>query len=418
MDIKVSKASGNDVTLVVTPQANQTITIDRNIKGDTGATGSAATIAVGTTTTGAAGSNASVTNSGTSSNAVFNFAIPQGAKGDTGATGATGAKGDKGDTGAGVAAGGTTGQVLAKASATNYDTTWVTSAGMVYPAQGIPNSTGSSWGTSYGVTGTGSVVLSDSPTITTLATITGSLQLTGLNTANQNIATTQTTGSLTVGGTGATGAITLGQSTGAQTVNIATAVGSAILNLGGGGLSTGTISLGRSTGTYTLNIASGRTASAQTNTVNIAVPTAAANGSSVLNLQTTPYGTSTICNIGAAGTQVNIKGNSYITGDVIEIDSGASDVKINTVGYGFGTIIGNVGDAQNLTVNHDSITLNGTINTTIKQQAYTVAGLPAGVAGARCFVTNALAPTFGAAVAGGGAVGVPVYHDGTSWKVG
>jgi hypothetical protein len=39
-------------------------------------------------------------------------------------------------------------------------------------------------------------------------------------------------------------------------------------------------------------------------------------------------------------------------------------------------------------------------------------------AGARDFVTDALAPTFGATVAAGGAVNVPVYSDGTNWKVG
>jgi hypothetical protein len=52
---------------------------------------------------------------------------------------------------------------------------------------------------------------------------------------------------------------------------------------------------------------------------------------------------------------------------------------------------------------------------------YTVATLPSAVTsgvGARSFVTNALAPTFGATVAGGGAVAVPVYSDGTNWKVG
>jgi len=52
---------------------------------------------------------------------------------------------------------------------------------------------------------------------------------------------------------------------------------------------------------------------------------------------------------------------------------------------------------------------------------YTVATLPSastsGV-GARSFVTNALAPTFGATVVGGGTVAVPVYSDGTNWKVG
>lgn len=69
---------------------------DKGDKGDTGSTGPAATIVVGSTTTGYPGSNASVTNSGTSSAAVFNFTIPRGNKGD---------KGDKGDTGAAGAAG-------------------------------------------------------------------------------------------------------------------------------------------------------------------------------------------------------------------------------------------------------------------------------------------------------------------------
>ena len=88
--------------------------------GATGSPGTAATIAAGTTTTGAPGSSASVTNSGTSGAAVFDFAIPRGDVGATGATGATGAAGP------GVAVGGTTGQLLAKASGTNYDTTWTT----------------------------------------------------------------------------------------------------------------------------------------------------------------------------------------------------------------------------------------------------------------------------------------------------
>lgn len=64
-----------------------------------GASGAAATIAVGTVTTGAAGSQAAVNNSGTSAAAVFNFTIPKGDTGATGETGATGAQGPKGDTG-------------------------------------------------------------------------------------------------------------------------------------------------------------------------------------------------------------------------------------------------------------------------------------------------------------------------------
>lgn len=65
-------------------------------KGDTGA---AATVQVGNTNTGAPGTNAQVTNAGNEHFAVFNFTIPRGDKGETGATGAQGAKGDKGDKG-------------------------------------------------------------------------------------------------------------------------------------------------------------------------------------------------------------------------------------------------------------------------------------------------------------------------------
>ena len=72
-------------------------------KGDTGATGavgSAGSVTIGTTTTGSAGGNASVSNTGTSSEAVLNFTIPKGVsgaagvQGSTGLTGATGAAGD------------------------------------------------------------------------------------------------------------------------------------------------------------------------------------------------------------------------------------------------------------------------------------------------------------------------------------
>ena len=52
---------------------------------------------------------------------------------------------------------------------------------------------------------------------------------------------------------------------------------------------------------------------------------------------------------------------------------------------------------------------------------YTVATLPSAVTsgkGSRSFVTDALAPTFGATVASGGATATPVYSDGTNWKVG
>lgn len=68
--------------------------------GPQGPAGTAATINLGTVTTGNAGTGVEITNSGDSTNAVFNFTIPKGDKGDTGVQGIQGIQGVKGDTGA------------------------------------------------------------------------------------------------------------------------------------------------------------------------------------------------------------------------------------------------------------------------------------------------------------------------------
>lgn len=47
-----------------------------------------------------------------------------------------------------------------------------------------------------------------------------------------------------------------------------------------------------------------------------------------------------------------------------------------------------------------------------------VSELPAAVASVRGFVTDANSTTFASVVAGGGANGVPVYFDGTDWRIG
>ena len=57
----------------------------------------------------------------------------------------------------------------------------------------------------------------------------------------------------------------------------------------------------------------------------------------------------------------------------------------------------------------------------VKTTATTVAGLPAAAtvgAGTRSLVTNATVTTFASVVVGGGANGVPVYSDGTNWRIG
>jgi len=69
----------------------------------------------------------------------------------------------------------------------------------------------------------------------------------------------------------------------------------------------------------------------------------------------------------------------------------------------------------------DNSTQQLTTNHNLLYSVYTVATLPSAVTsgkGARTFVSDALAPTFGATVATGGAVATPVYSDGTNWKVG
>jgi len=57
----------------------------------------------------------------------------------------------------------------------------------------------------------------------------------------------------------------------------------------------------------------------------------------------------------------------------------------------------------------------------VKVEAVTVANLPSAVvagAGARAMVSNANSTTFNSVVAGGGANIVPVFSDGTAWRIG
>ena len=84
------------------PKGDKGLTGDRGATGERGpqgATGAAATIKVGTVSTGNPGTNATVVNAGTTNAAVFNFTIPRGATGATGPQGPAGAKGATGDTG-------------------------------------------------------------------------------------------------------------------------------------------------------------------------------------------------------------------------------------------------------------------------------------------------------------------------------
>lgn len=67
------------------------------------------------------------------------------------------------------------------------------------------------------------------------------------------------------------------------------------------------------------------------------------------------------------------------------------------------------------------ITVNSFASNFALSGVYTVATLPGAAAlgaGARAFVIDSSVSTFGTTVAGGGSTKVPVYSDGTNWKVG
>lgn len=192
----------------------------------TGGSGTAATIAVGTTTTGAAGTLASVTNSGTSSAAVFNFTIPTGATGATGATGPTGATGAAG-TAATVTVGTvTTGAAGSSVVITNSGTSSAAVLNFTIP-KGDTGAGGSGSGTvtSVGVTGSNGISVTGSPitgagtinvgmtaitptsvngvvisgSSTPTLAVTGTASVSGPNTGDQNLAPYATTAAVAAG---------------------------------------------------------------------------------------------------------------------------------------------------------------------------------------------------------------------------
>ena len=114
--------------------------------------GSTVSVNVGETTTGEPGTNASVTNSGDETNLLLNFTIP---RGNTGPTGKQGPAGVSGPAGPGVAHGGTTGQVLAKKSNTNYDTEWIDNSGGSTVSVNVVETTTGDPGTNASVTNSG-----------------------------------------------------------------------------------------------------------------------------------------------------------------------------------------------------------------------------------------------------------------------
>lgn len=131
---------------------------------------------------------------------------------------------------------GSTGQVLTVASGLP---AWSSLPAQVYPGAGIPNSTGSAWGTSYSVTGTGNVVLSDGPSLS---------------------------GAIFLGSTTDTATLTVGRSTGTQTLSIGSGAAGSTVTTGG----TRTINIGTtSAGTGISNVTIGKQSATVNHTTTI-----------------------------------------------------------------------------------------------------------------------------------------------------
>lgn len=97
------------------PQGPQGEQGEQGVQGPASSPAPAPTVSVGTTTTGAAGSNATVVDGDAGTGLLLNFTVPQGV---------TGSQGPQGSVGPGVASGGSAGQALVKIDGTDYNTQW------------------------------------------------------------------------------------------------------------------------------------------------------------------------------------------------------------------------------------------------------------------------------------------------------
>jgi len=259
-------------------------------------------------------------------------------------------------------------------------------------------------------TGTGNVVLSASPTLTgtlTAATITASANSTfngvAIGKGAANIST-----NLAVGQGALTNALTTGGS-----------------NVGVGGTSTMT---SLTTGTFNMALGGNALANLTTGSENVAmgvsaverVTTGISNTGVGAQAMRSPYAGSNNVGIGKSAGSSRTGAEMFDTSNGVYIGAlclGAANAETNAIVIGQGA----QGLGSNTTVIGKSTTTITKVFGAIQSTTYTVGTLPSastvGV-GARAFVTDATLPVFGAAVAGGGAVPVPVYSTGSAWNVG
>jgi len=186
--------------------------------------------------------------------------------------------------------------------------------------------------------------------------------------------------------------------------------------------------LSNTTGVSNIGIGVNVATSLQTGNYNIAIGDGAI-GANISSASNTAVGVSALTSTtGARNTAFGFYAG-YGNASVNANTSGSNNTYIGfqTVGSASGNtnemVIGYqaVGLGSNTTVIGNSSTTLTKAFGVVTSTVYTVATLPSASTsgiGARAFVSDALAPAFGSTVVTGGAVAVPVYSDGTNWKVG
>jgi len=299
---------------------------------------------------------------------------PTGATGATGPAGADGANGADGADGVGVVAGGTTNQVLAKASNADYDTQWVDQTG----GGGTPGGSD------------GQIQFNDS----------GSF------------------GGITGSSVDATGSITL---------SLAGASSTPPVSFTGSWFTGGTAT---TTKPQLLIEPTGTTSTAwSTDGTGLGVNAASGFSGNLLDLQLNGSSKFSVTSAGQViigSTLAYTQNTSFVQfGGVLSIKYNGASGSIFRGGVGIS--FSNPFSGTDFFIKPEATTglvsfTDGSTGTGyVKQAPVLVSQLPAAAtvgAGTRGFVSDATSTTFAAAPVGGGANTVPVYSDGTNWLIG